>query len=235
MTIGFASGNFSNLPLDLVRRLSTDYIDFFKAEGLARAIEIHCPDEKTIDTLLKKNVDLSFFKFVSIHAPEMDCVKEAESEKILSKLRILKEKYGAKNIIFHPKETTNWNIFNRYFDLPISIENMDNFKKFGKTNKEISSVLKKYPFGLTLDLQHCFSNDSSMKIAMDFQNKFKDRIIEYHLSGLGKDVLHYPLFKTKQDIIINSLIYKKTPIIIESVFNCNKDHKKELEYILKNY
>lgn len=95
-------------------------------------------------------------------------------------------------------------------------------------------ILDKYNFGITIDLQHCYDNDRSMNLSLNFQNIFKDRIKEYHISWYEKSRPHLSLFKTKQDIIINSLLYKDKPIIIESCFDKLWDHIKELNYILEN-
>jgi hypothetical protein len=70
-----------------------------------------------------------------------------------------------------------------------------------------------------------------MKLAFDFQEKFKERIVEYHIAGNGEEFLHYPLFKTKQDEIITSLQYPNIPIIIESTFDKIGEQEEELEYI----
>jgi len=98
---------------------------------------------------------------------------------------------------------------------------------------DIQSILDKYNFGLTLDLQHCFVNDPTMKLAQDLQMKFHGRIVEYHISGFEEKAPHYPLYETRQDIIIESLIYKTIPIIIESVFDICGDEQDELRYIQK--
>lgn len=83
--------------------------------------------------------------------------------RLLSKLVKINKKYNIQNNVFHVDRIKNWDIFLDYNTLPISIENMDNRKNFGKSIKDISFILEKYNFNLTLDLQHCFVNDSSMK------------------------------------------------------------------------
>jgi hypothetical protein len=70
-----------------------------------------------------------------------------------------------------------------------------------------------------------------MQTAMEFQGLYKDRIVEYHISGHDEEKLHWPLFKTKQDIIIRSLLYPEIPIIIESEFENYDEAGKELNYI----
>lgn len=232
MIIGFATGNFYKLIQEEKYSFSSLNINYFKADGLANAIELHCPNEEIIDYLIQKeDLDLSSFLYISVHAPSLIDKKEDVIKRILDKMRNLKEKYKIKNFVFHTEKDVEWSIFADYQDLPISIENMDNEKDVGKNIKDIEKILKEHPFSLTLDLQHCFTNDESMKLAIYFQKMFKERIVEYHLSGFEEEFLHYPLFKTNQDIIIESLLYKDIPIIIESCFEKRGEEIKELKYI----
>jgi hypothetical protein len=234
MIIGFATGNFYELTEKEEDSFSSLNINCFKAGELANAIELHCPNEEIVDYLLQKeDLDLSSFSYISVHAPSLADKKEEGVKMILNKLRDLKERYKIENFVFHIEKKVDWSIFSEYLDLPVSIENMDNEKNTGKNIKDIEKILKNYPFNLTLDLQHCFTNDRSMKLAMDIQKIFKEKIVEYHVSGFEEEVLHYPLFKTNQNIIIESLLYKDIPIIIESCFKKRGEEVKEIRYIEK--
>lgn len=231
MTIGFSNGNFYKLYSNKNDRFKPKFIEYFKANN-ANAIELHYSNESAIDYLLNvSDLKMLDFDFISIHAPSVAYSNNISSNKILSKLELVSKKLKIDNIVFHPDKIIDWKVFRKYENLPISIENMDNQKDFGRTIKDIKSILDKYPFRLTLDLQHCFVNDYSMKLAVDFQKIFKDRIAEYHLSGSDESFNHHPLYKTKQDEIIDSLKYKNIPIIIESGFDKIGEQEKELEYI----
>ncbi len=116
--------------------------------------------------------------------------------------------------------------------LPISIENMDRNKEFGKNIEDIKSIIERYNFNLTVDLQHFFTNDPSMESAINFQKIYKKNIVVYHLSGYDKKFLHYPLFKTGQNEIIKSVMHKEIPIIIESTFDKLGEETKELNHIM---
>jgi hypothetical protein len=234
MIIGFATGNFYELIEKEEDSFSSLNINHFKASGLTNAIELHCPNEEIIDHLLQKeDLELSSFSYISVHVPSLINNKKEELKRILNKLRGLKEKYKIKNFVFHIEKEIDWSIFSDYLDLPVSIENMDNEKDSGKNIEDIEKILKNYPFNLTLDLQHCFTNDRSMKLAIDIQENFKERITEYHISGFEEEVLHYPLFKTNQNIIIESLLHKDIPIIIESCFKERGEEIKEIRYIVE--
>ena len=232
MIIGFSNGDFYRLFQNELERFSKKYINLYKANNLANAIELNCLNEGYIDyIILSNNLDLSYFKYISLHAPNLLYQKNDVSNRILSKLVEVYKKYSIKNIVIHVDMVKDWDIFSNYSMLPISIENMDDRKDFGKSIADIKSILEKYNFNLTLDLQHCFVNDSTMKLAFEFQKLFNKRIVEYHISGFEKDLSHYPLFKSSQDEIIYSLQFKNLPIIIESTFDKIGEHKKELLYI----
>ncbi len=189
-------------------------------------------NEEYIDhLLLADNIDLSYFKYISLHAPDYQYEKNSISNRILSKLVKVHKKHNLQNIVFHVDKVKDWDVFLDYKMLPISIENMDDNKEFGRSIDDIRSILEKYDFNLTLDLQHCFVNDRAMKLAIEFQELYKARIVEYHISGHGEGFLHYPLFKTLQNEIIYSIKLKNVPIIIESTFDKIGEQEKELEYI----
>ncbi|MFC1608943.1 hypothetical protein ACFL2R_01675 [Patescibacteria group bacterium] len=236
MKIGFGTGDFYRINTTSSERFSKEFINHFKA-GQANAIELACIDESLIDHLIRSDdVDLSAFKYVSIHTPDPD--QNIDPKTLLKKLAIIHKKFNIQNVVFHADSPMDWNILKKYPDLPISIENMDITKDFGKTIEEINSILSEYDFKLNLDLQHCFTNDESMNLALEFQKEFKGRIAEYHISGFEEKLFHYPLFKTRQDQIIHSLQNTNIPIIIESTFDEIGEHEKEIAYIkntIKNH
>ena len=228
MVIGFNNGVFYRLGFD---RLSEKIINAFRINNV-NAIEFSCINEKIIDNLLNASPkDYKCFEYISVHAPDINYGINEISHRILKKIKKISRLFNVQNIIIHPDVVDDWSIFNDYNSLPISIENMDERKKFGKTVSDIKTLLNKYNFGFTLDLQHCFVNDNKMKLAEDFQELFKSRIVEYHISGYDKNLSHHPLYKTKQDIIIKSLKRNDIPIIIESNFDQLDDIKHELAYI----
>ncbi|MFH1030494.1 MAG: hypothetical protein V1770_04510 [bacterium] len=228
MSIGFCNGIFYRIKNSL-GRFSRETIKRCK---IGNAIELHLADEGMVDYLLEhQNTDLSGFSFISIHAPCIEYKNNNQSKEILEKLNQICLDRKIVNVVFHTDLIIDWDIFNKYRDIPISIENVDERGKNGRFVKDIKPILDKYNFGLTLDLQHCFCNDRTMGLAKEFQEIFKDKIVEYHISGFDEKLLHYPLFKTRQDEIIKSLKYKDIPIIIESTFDDINEQLEELEYI----
>ncbi len=233
MNIGFGNGDFWRLNSFTNERFDEGFMKNFMMPGV-NTLELHCINEETLDYILEYRLRFATnIKSVSLHAPTMK-IKYDDSEKshrVLRKIELVCAKYNIRNAVFHPDLVLDWDVLNDYTNIPVSIENMDDRKKIGRTIEDIEGVLRKYDFGLTLDLQRCFVNDKIMQLAQDFQNKFENRIVEYHVSGFQEDLLHYPLYKTRQDSIIKSLKYKNVPIIIESVFDRIGEQYRELEYI----
>lgn len=231
MIIWFSNWNLYQLEKDKNQRFTKEHLCHFKVDN-ANALEIHCLNVERIDFLIKNEIDLSWFSYISIHSPRLKWDWVAKT--ILSKIRDLTKIIDIKNIVIHPDQLQDFSIFEEFKDLPLSIENMDNDKNFWQTLEDIWPILNKYSFlWLTLDLQHCFVNDDTMKLSDDFHEQYGDRIVEYHISGFEPKLVHYKLSETKQDIIINSLKLKNIPIIIESTLDTISDVQKEFDYIME--
>ncbi len=223
--IGFSTGCLHMTYSDRKsQEFSNETINLLSLDGRARAIEINCGGKGSFDHILELKPDLSGFEYVSIHAP-------AEfSSSDIDLMRAMTNEHRIDNFVFHPSVSSNWDLLAKS-GLPVSIENMDSRKDIGKNVGEIASILGRYGFGLTLDLQHCFTNEESMSSAREFQEILGDRVVEYHLSGFDSRWNHFPLFKTGQDKIIGSLKNKKAPIIIESAFFNIDEIQGELDHI----
>lgn len=231
MIIGFGNGDFWKLHKQKTDRFESEFLKFL-IQTSTNAVELHCLNIESLEFLLINDmVILEEFDFVSVHAIDFMYDNDDSSHEVLQKIEQICIKYNINNVVFHTDKVLNWDVIAQYQNIPASIENMDDRKEFGRTLADVQSILNKYDFGLTLDLQHCFVNDPTMKLAQDLQEIFKERIVEYHISGFDKQVLHYPLYKTHQDIIIKSLAYKNVPIIIESVFDDFSESETELRYI----
>jgi len=199
-----------------------------------QAIELHYKEEKNLDLLINSNdFDFSKLEFVSIHAHAFIFDDNEKSHNLLEKYKQIVSKYKVKNIVVHADNVKNWEVLNKYKSLPISIENLDSLKNYGKTFEDMAKIFNKYEFGFTFDLQHCFTNDPTMKLAKKMHSEFKSRLVEYHISGFEEKYLHYPLFKTYQNEIIKSMQRRDVPIIIESAFQNLGEHITELNYITK--
>jgi len=212
-------------------RFSQDYLANLKIKWV-NAIELFCNEHKHLDDILAMPTEyVKDFEYISLHTPKLK--KSIDIRSDIKKITEIYKKFGLENIVTHISWIKHFDdeIMSELLKVPISIENEDKDKDFGQTVLEMKEFLWKYPFNLMLDLQHCYTNDNTMKLALDFQEEFKDRIAQYHIAWFIEPNVHYPLFKTKQDIILKSLKYKNKPIIIESSFESEEEVKMEVEYI----
>ncbi len=231
MLLGFSDGVLNKKFNDKLDRYQNYYLDKY----FFNSIEIHCVDEKNMNFIIN-DLDKSLyskFKYISLHAP-IFYNDDYKNLILLNKLRLIYNKLKIKNIVIHPSKQINWNIFDEFIDLPLSLENMDSNKRNFKEAEEFENIINNKKLNITLDLNHIGDNDASMNLSKKFHNKFRDKIVEYHISGFTKKNKHLPLFKTKQLKIIKSLELKKLPIIIESDCNNFSSLKKEYYYIKNN-
>jgi hypothetical protein len=229
--LGFSDGALNELFLKETDRYAEKYLQ----EYFFEAIEIHCLNEEVMDFIINElDVNLySKFKYISLHAP----VFYSENSRniiLLEKLRSVYKKFDLKNIVIHPDRISNWSILENFQDLPLSIENMDSDKDSFKTVSDFEKTFSKIDIDITLDLNHIYDNDQSMSLAQEFHEKFKDKIVEYHLSGYDRIKKHAPLMQTEQWEIINALNFKDIPIIIESSLDSIDSMFQEFRFVDDN-
>jgi len=230
MIIGLNNGGFYRLEYD---RLSDQVINEI-INNEVTAIEFVCYDIKMLDDLLIFDLPDNSFKFISLHTPSSEYKDNSKTRNILNKVSAINERFNLNNVIIHSDEIKDLAVFDSFNNLPFSIENSNNMKKFGRTAYDIKSILDNSILNLTLDVQHCYVNDPTMFLANNFYKEFKDKIVEFHISGYDKEFNHYPLFKTKQNIIIDFIKDKDVPIILESTYDSLAEAKIEINYIKNN-
>ncbi|MFA4818207.1 MAG: hypothetical protein WC608_05845 [Parcubacteria group bacterium] len=225
--IGFSHGVlyklidiYSAAALDIYKTYSKDVLEFC----LIKKQEIH-----------KTKEIIPFAKDIarkSIHMPA-DVVyrNDTETIKLLDEIASYYKNLNAELILVHPDLVEDWTVFDAY-PLNWAIENMDNLKSAYKSVEEIEDFFtKRNNWKFVLDLNHCYTNDKTMKLADDFIARLGSRLVEVHLSGYAG--YHEPLFQTKQDIILEYCKKLEVPIVIESAFDDINDIGKEFEYISK--
>ena len=233
MVIGFSCGVFHKLQNNSNERFSEKSMQQFYDAG-ANAIELMCHTIEHLTYLSMGNYKyIDRFDHVSIHAPAVSYDDNLVSHELLQQIESLCKIFAIKSVVFHPDTVKNWNVINTYSAIPVAIENMDERKKSFRTRDDVKRLLDKYPFGLVIDLQHCFANDPVMQLARDLHASFYDRIVGYHISGYDVELLHVPLCERTQDVIISELQRKDVPIIIESTFDAYGDADLEMRYILE--
>ncbi len=230
MLIGFSDGVFNKLFIDDTDRYKYSYLNKY----FFNAIELHAVNEEIMNFIIN-NLDANLylkFKYISLHAPSFYNNYKKDFI-LLEKIREICKKFEIKNVVIHPDQINNWDLLEEFSDLPLSIENMDSDKNSFKSIKDFEAVSNYFNLKITLDLNHVYDNDKSMLLAERFQDKFSDKIVEYHISGHDKIKKHVSLYKSKQLEIIKFLRYKQLPIIIESDLNDVALLKKEYMFIKK--
>lgn len=235
MIIGFSTGCLYRTKK--YHRVSKEIVEAYRSLG-CNAIEFNCIQPENFAAILEtiRKEDLSGFTHVSIHAPAFGRLGQEEIENSLELAQRVFEKLEFDNFVVHPDEVADWKMFSGY-SLPISIENMDNRKLVGATVESMEEIFKAYDAPMTLDLNHCYANDPSMKLAYGMVDKFKSRINEIHLSGCDdkkQPSCHDPLYQTRQEEIMRVMPVGNIPIIIESVVSDMEEAGCELEYIKNN-
>jgi len=224
--IGFTHGVLHKI-MDVY---SKEVIDVYKDFG-CKIIEISCMRQGELDRVDNISQYVKDFLRKSIHLPtDIKYQNNPETIKVLKKIEVLYKEINADLALVHPDTVIDWDVFDDY-KLNWAIENMDNRKE---SHKDVDGLKKFFAehtdWKMVLDLNHCFSNDKSMKLADDFISQFKDRIEEIHLSGYVE--YHEPLFQTKQLEILNYCKNVDVPVIIESTFDKVEDVEKEYQYVL---
>jgi len=232
MILGFSTGCLYRTKK--YHRVSKEIVEEYINLG-CNAIELNCLSSENFQAILdniSKN-DLARFEYVSVHAPSFGKLTDEETRNALDLAQKVYKKLNFNHLVIHPDEVKDWSIFEKH-SFPISIENMDSRKNAGKTIESMDEIFSKYDVPMTLDLNHCFTNDSSMKLASDMAEKFKDRIGEIHLSGCDEykqPSYHDPIYQTKQQEILDAIPNGDIPIIIESACNDMTDVRQEYAYV----
>jgi len=228
MIIGFSSGCLHKTHDRFVR----ETFDVFRNLG-CNALEIMFHDFEDAEKLEALSPeDIRGFEYVSLHAPAFERIPEGELRGVLEKIERACLRLGIDSVVMHPDKFKDWGVISE-FAIPLAIENMDNRKESCKNAEDLRKIFEETDARMVLDLNHCFSNDPSMKLADELIEVFQDRIVEIHLSGF--ETFHDPLFKTRQQEILEKVFDKDILIIIESGCETVEDAKKEYAYIKEGF
>ena len=173
------------------------------------------------------NLDLTSFKFISIHAPSRF---EGSVEEAL--VRELTRHAMDLPVVVHPDV-----IFNPSIWLPLGsrllIENMDKRKPVGRTVLELKQLFQELREArFCFDIGHARQVDPSMTEAVLMLRQFGDRLAEVHVSEVNTSSRHDPISTSAVRAFksVANYIPESVPIVIESLIDEGQSNiRKEVE------
>lgn len=207
-------------------------LQFFRGLG-HRTVEVGCVYMKRFLEGQMQEVsvdDLAEFESISIHAPAYAYNTDDTSKEIIRQMQRIHALRPMDVVVVHPDLVVDFSLLAES-SLPIGVENQDNRKTGYKTPEDFNEIFKRYPqFSFVLDLNHVFTNDSSMKLAEEFYERWGDRLVEIQVSGYRE--AHSPLFETGQKEIVQA-VRGKVRIIIESHIH-PEDAVREFSFVTEH-
>jgi hypothetical protein len=172
------------------------YADFGRGLGIIQrkrlpAVELSALRENELLPMLDalQTLDLSEFKYVSIHAPSQF---ERESESALWE-RLSTETWREWPIVVHPDALYDFSLW-RSLGSAICVENMDKRKPIGRSARELDSIFRELPEAtFCFDIGHARQYDSTMTEAYLILREFGTRLCQVHVSEVNTSSRHDPL------------------------------------------
>lgn len=206
--IGFSTGAlaYSNFQLGL-RLVAENHLKVVELSAL-RYAELS-PLVRALDSL-----DLSQFRYVSVHAPSrFDRRQESE---VINLLGPIADRQWP--IILHPNTVYDFSAWRRFGEL-LLVENMDKRYATGRTVGELEHVFSLLPkAGLCFDVGHCRQIDPTMSESFLILKRFRSRLGQLHVSEVNSQSKHNPLSDASVGAFekISHLIPENIPIVLES-------------------
>jgi hypothetical protein len=162
-------------------------------------------------------IDLSSFKFVSIHAPsQFDWKSELAIVEALTQLAAT-----TFPIVVHPDVLFTPQLWEP-LGASLLIENMDKRKPVGRTVSELEHLFQKLPrAGFCFDIGHARQVDPSMTESVLILREFGDRLAEVHISEVNTSSRHDPISTSAARAFqsVSKYIPENIPVIIESLID----------------
>jgi hypothetical protein len=210
-TFGFSTGAISLGDFERGLQLAVSAAGTDQA-----ALELSALRESELLPLLVAlpTLDLSRFRYVSIHAPSQFT---GQTEPIVADA--LLHRSGTMTIVVHPDAISDFRCWCP-FGSRLCIENMDKRKPIGRNCRELAALFEQLPdAGLCLDLGHARQIDPTMVETLKILRTFVDRLRQVHLSEVTTNCRHERLSLTAILAFreIAPSLPESVPVIIESV------------------
>jgi hypothetical protein len=181
-----------------------------------KVIELSALRQRELVPLLNAlgTLDLSFFTYVSVHAPSQ--LEEGTESQVAALLREVTRRGWP--IIVHPDVVKNFELWEEFQEL-LFIENMDKRKPGGRTASELAVFFEQLPkASLCLDLGHARQVDPTMSEAALILETFGSRIGQLHVSEVNARSTHDPLSSAAVMAFrrISHLIPDEVPVVLET-------------------
>lgn len=160
------------------------------------------------------SLDLSRFRYISVHAPSRFAHKQENG--VISLLGPVAAKGWP--IILHPDTIHDFSGWRDFGEL-LLIENMDKRYPTGRTVGELEVVFSRLPkAGLCFDIGHCRQVDPTMNESFLILNRFGSRVRQLHVSEVNSQSKHDPLSDASVGAFqkVAHLISEDVPIVLES-------------------
>jgi len=157
-------------------------------------------------------LDLSSFKYVSIHLPSQMQVDEERS--VAESLQHVPRSHP---LIIHPDAISDFGFWREFQDR-LCIENMDSRKPIGRTEGELDRIFDQLPDAqLCFDVGHAWRVDPTMNVAYGILKGYRDRIVQVHVSEVNSrskhDILSYSTMQAFRDV---AHMIPRVPLILET-------------------
>lgn len=223
--IGFNHGTLYRV----MDKYSPENIDIF-ADCSTDLLEVSCMRINEVSQLAKIVPLVERFHRKTIHLPtDIRYADDEATRSLLTNICSFYGTIGAELAVVHPDLIDDVRVFD---DFPVAwaIENMDHRKTCFRNAEDLQAFFTENDsWKMVLDVNHCFVNDPTMRLAEDLINRFRPRMREIHLSGFVS--LHEPLFETRQENILQACESLDLPIVIESTFDHPGQVQKEFTYV----
>lgn len=209
--------------------------DFRHALALLRAhrvdvVELSALRIEELDPLLAAlpELELSSFRYVSIHAPSR-FGRELEEWVVDRLAPLARDGYP---MVVHPDVISTQSLWRRMGD-KLLVENMDKRKPVGRTVAELREVFRLVPDArFCFDVGHARQVDPSMTEASLLLRAFGDRLAEVHMSEVNTASRHDPISRIAA-LAFHSIaryIPDEVPIVLEPLIDKGQsDIRSEIE------
>ena len=173
------------------------------------------------------SLDLSGFRYISIHAPsKMDASFETEAARLL--MRLLPRRWP---IVVHPDALTDFTLWREFGDL-LCVENMDKRKPIGRSAAELKPIFDQLPdASLCFDIGHARQIDTTMTESYIILREFGSRLRQVHVSEVATASKHDRLsFVSIWGFAeVANMIPEDVPLILETPVTTLDQMRDEME------